>query len=57
MRKDGQFIDYLNKYTIKSVNSMDSIQARKCKLCSLCGLARGNLQPPGIVDLFSELKM
>ena len=28
LRKDGQFIDYLNKYTIKSINSICSIQAR-----------------------------
>jgi hypothetical protein len=26
----------------------------KCKLCSLCGLARGNMQLPGIVGLLSE---
>ena len=26
----------------------------KSKLDPLCGLARGNLQPPEVVDLFSE---
>jgi hypothetical protein len=42
---------------MKSIDSTGSIQARNLKLDPLCGLAKGNLQFSGTLDLFGQSKI
>jgi len=41
----------------KKTGEFRNYGSRKCKLVAECGLAKGNLQWPGILDLFSEPKV
>jgi hypothetical protein len=50
-------VGYQNKYTIISIVSRDSIETTQSALSSKCGLARGNPQWAGILDLLYKCKI